>query len=366
MSIICKSTLTALLLSATLAAADSTNSEVTYKIPSQNGFNHQFGPRIFGEVLQVTAAPDSGVTLSNCHVDNPTPLGWVGVNPFFCMMPSKIFAGEHSGTFSGTYGKSGGGGPPPTWNGQARNTQVAIRHRALSPTPSNQDRLKFGIMEEVVFFTDPAVTVDWYVDHPGCTLSTKRGTNVLVSLPFDQCSVGISAQYNYKSIDTTITVIQPILAEITASFNNGTGFVLHERGSPGAGFIGHPIKLYPADVSFYNIKVYEGTCAGSGSGAFAGLNGKVHNASSGKLPVDYDNTIYAMDKIRTLGATNQGTLSGIFSWPIPWRVTSADETKDAYAFITEHLCISDNAGTARQTKGGGSATFDLNDPTFVD
>ncbi len=343
--------------------------EVTYNIPTEDSFNHQFGLRITGEILQITASPDAEYRLWDCRVSNPTPLNWVGVNPFLCAIPGQIFAGEHTGAFRGKYGKDGGSGPgggtPPTWNGKARATQIEVRHRTVAATPASQNRTKLGLCEEVVFFTFPTVEVNWSIDAGG-TLTTNHGSATIATMPLAETNVTVTATYRSESIPTNCSVIKPTDVVITAGTRLGSGTVMHRQGSPGAGFAGHPISLFPDDVSFYNIKVFEGEATAMASGVFAHLDGDNHPLGTA-ISVGQDNDLLAADKIRTLGVVPpSGNLRGIFIWNIPWYATKTSGGTGLLMFNVQHKCASNNVGTADQTKAGGQAIFALNDPTWID
>jgi hypothetical protein len=93
-------------------------------IPSQNGFQVDYGKHSPGDVLTLDVQPDPGCTILSKRVINPTPLGWVV--GFTLTIPDNA-AGVHVGTFGGEYacgssGGSGGGGAskPPEWNGSAK------------------------------------------------------------------------------------------------------------------------------------------------------------------------------------------------------------------------------------------------------
>ena len=109
-------------LMASVAAA-AVEPPAVYSIPSQNGFNHDFGIRLPGDVLNLNVVPDPGITGLTGHVDNGSSAGWVGGPSFTCVIPYD-FSGLHLGKFSGTYsrGGSGGGGgtsEPPKWSGES-------------------------------------------------------------------------------------------------------------------------------------------------------------------------------------------------------------------------------------------------------
>lgn len=91
---------------------------VNKSIPSDNGFQHDFGDRSPGDVLIVNVGPDECHVLRNCRVEGGAPI-WVGVGCFTATgtMPDNQ-AGHHDGHFAGEYRRTcgdGGSGGEITW-----------------------------------------------------------------------------------------------------------------------------------------------------------------------------------------------------------------------------------------------------------
>ncbi len=99
----------------------------TYSIPSQNGFNHDFGYHCPGDVLTLNVVADTGFRIVTAGIDNGGSGGWAGGPNYTAVIPSD-FSGVHLGKFIGTYsGGQGGPGQPPVWKGAAKATVVKVK-----------------------------------------------------------------------------------------------------------------------------------------------------------------------------------------------------------------------------------------------
>lgn len=250
--------------------AEEDGSDVQKSIPSQNEFDHAFGPRCPGDVLVLRVVPDSNVTILSAMVKNPgSNAGWTG-GPIFTGRIPDDYSGTHTGKFEGKYVYNGSGGPavPLDWNGAA-NANVdlmIIKTRTIKTArDADDDRTKVGICEEVEFTTDPSMVVNWYAT--GGTPGTTHSASFIWTAPDSKADCTISASCGSITRQVTINVLEP--AHITGTLDH----VWTSEDLPPAylnlAFAGMNVNLdfEPTTVSFGNCKWKEANVAPTVPGA---------------------------------------------------------------------------------------------------
>jgi hypothetical protein len=108
-----------------LSAASLSAVEVSKSIPSDDGFAHDFGKQAAGALLAINVSADAGYTIWNNHVRNPGESGWHGGPRFTYSVPPEFTS--NNGLFRGNYGRPGGTGTAPEWNGSAKAAAKVLR-----------------------------------------------------------------------------------------------------------------------------------------------------------------------------------------------------------------------------------------------
>jgi hypothetical protein len=276
--------------------------------------------------------------------------------------------------------KSGDGGsassPPPASSGGSADAgsgcatccpAFAIRTQTVATQPADRTRTRVGIGEEVRLSTDPSTTVTWTIvgDNGDMgVLSTASGATTTYTACDRGKSVTVRAASACGHVETVaLTVVQ--LAGGT--LESPTDISSITPPTIRVGFTAVP-TAQPADVSFLNCEMREGTCPAAATGVFAGQNGDVHPDTgtfvSFSATVDAKGTaLSTRDTISTTMAISTfptgGTTDGRFHWPIPWRAQVRGGGRNgAFVFATpDHVkAYTASSRTLSVSKGGQSAS----------
>ena len=341
---------------ASLTAADG--GAPTYSIPSQNGFNHDFGVRCPGDVLNLTVTPDSGYTIT-ARVDNGSSGGWVGGPNYTATIPDN-FSGVHTGKFTGTYSKAEGSGPgseAPEWTGGAitnitKVVSTTLKSAADGTTPDT--RRTVGVCEEILFKTEPALNVDWTAG--AGAPATGSGPSFTWKAPATAQPVTISARCpSGQVITTTIVVIAPTLeAENAYEFTSPADI---PTGNAGVGML---LDLYfkPDSVSFGYIEWNESAVAAQNVDEYFANPPQALdlNHKAGTWRSVNDDNAGPFDVAAILNLPKPWA-AGSFEWAIPEKHRCKDAGGDGTVFMTAKQGFTlAGDGTTTVAKFGQTAT----------
>lgn len=259
---------------------------------------------------------------------------------------------------SGCNSPSGGSAaqPPPSGSTSSAPAGCAsgsccptfvIKSQTVATQPADRTRTKIGIGEEVKLTTDPSVSVTWtIVDDNGDkgALSGASGASTVYTACDRAKSVTVKA-VNHCGNSATIafTVVQVDHGTLESPID------ISAISPPTikVGFTGVP-TAQPADVSFLNCEMREGTCPAVCSGIFASQSGQQHADTGQFVPfstnVDAHGTALGVrDTVSTNAPISTfpagGTTDGNFHWAIPWRAqVRGGGVNGAYVFATpDHI-----------------------------
>ena len=138
----------------------------------------------------------------------------------------------------------------------------------------------------------------------------------------------------------------------------------HKQGYFSVGFWGHPYLL-PKDVSFSNLKAYEGSCEADADGYFASNDKELHpegpwgEIGSGNITtgcrVEIDDTISELN-------TDSNWAEGNFKWNIPWRIGYGGQDIADICMMLHHVYSKDNSGKAYIKKSAGPYSKTVYEP----
>jgi hypothetical protein len=231
--------------------------------------------------------------------------------------------------------------------------------------PQDRKRKKLGVGEKVSLTLKPASlpSPSWkLVGHVG-TSEIRPTEGIMSELTAGErvCGPVPEATIKGKKVKIDFNVVEPDGVTIKQEIGSN---IWHIRGKGSAGFLGQAY-ITPNDVSFARIETREQTCAGVGTGYFAGSNGRQHPLGQWVYVVEGDeenpSASDALDEIRT-DANNPPFSTGNFDWPIPWQFRVLGGGEKTFTTVTHHEEIS-ATGKTTISKGGTSISRELNDPT---
>lgn len=202
-----------------------------------------------------------------------------------------------------------------------------INSRTTATSPANRARTRLGIAEETVLSTAPSTGVTWSIvgdDGDKGSLTSTSGN----STTYKACDRGKSVTVQAVSACGHTSTIALTIVQISGgTFESPTDISSIAPPSITVGFTGVP-TVQPADVSFLNCEMREGTCPAACSGLFASQQGQVHPDTGSWVP--FTATVTAQgtqlggsDTISTTAPIANFPAAGIqdgrFHWPIPWR-----------------------------------------------
>lgn len=241
-----------------------------------------------------------------------------------------------------------------------------VRSLAVATLPADRARTNLGIGEETNLSTDPATAVTWTIagdDGSMGTLSTASGTTT----KYTACDRGKSVTINAaRSCGRSATIAFTVIQMGGGTLESPTDVSVIAPPSIAVGFTATPTGQ-PANVSFLNCEMREGTCPADATGIFAFQAGQVHPDTGSWVPfsanVDANGTpITTFDTIKTTMDISTfptgGTVDGRFHWAIPWRVqVRGGGTSGPYVFATPDHVKAYTASTRVLdiSKGGQSA-----------
>jgi hypothetical protein len=238
-----------------------------------------------------------------------------------------------------------------------------IASLTVSTARANRARLRVGVAERVTLTASPGGSYTWSVAGGG-TLSSTSGNPVVFTAGDRASSSTVTATNGSCSCSIVFAVVEPNGAN-QVQF----GATLHDAGACSAGFRGITY-LTPADVSFENIEVNEGTVNSTATGSFvtAGWHNLPHPAWPSWATVgggsdatgsvvqgpNHDPSCTYYDYIHS-GALPAGCAAGTFTWPIPWEFRVNGGTKKAFTTLTHHA-VANGARKMTISKGGVSVS----------
>ncbi|MCJ8272298.1 MAG: hypothetical protein MJK04_23215, partial [Psychrosphaera sp.] len=201
-------------------------------------------------------------------------------------------------------------------NAQCPNSLAGTCPKLITETtatiPSNRQRKKLGVGEEVVIIIDPLPSdpVQWSLSGGG-TLSAPFGEYTVLTAADIKSSSTVTAKVGGVTLSVKFEIVPPSGVLITRKPNTGLYHSWTNRSS--VGFIGQ-IQALPTDVSFLNTEIREGGGIAVGTGLYLNDNGNVH-ATSDWMGVWQSNYLKAFDTIQSQ-AHLPPLILGTFKWPI--------------------------------------------------
>ncbi len=240
---------------------------------------------------------------------------------------------------------------------------------------------RFGVGEliDLSFFASAGETADslgglkWFIAQGQGTL-TDLGANDGTALYTAPASEGpitlvlktVSGNNPGMVVATAeITIVEPQDARMIRK--PGTN-ILHVQGTWSCAFLGE-IFLLPADVSFSNILMREGSAPAVASGYLASLNGQIHDAGPLCSVGPGDSTAGCKvnileDKVVTGILTPPPPFSdGDFLWEIPWEYCAGDSPLKVFTIAQHHATADSNGKATISKKGAGPFSRMASDPT---
>ena len=202
-----------------------------------------------------------------------------------------------------------------------------IRSQTVATQPADRTRQRLGIGEEVRLTTDPSTAATWTVvgDNGDMgTFSTASGTVTVYTACDRSKSITVRA---VSACGHTTTLALTVVQLSSGTLESPLDISVIAPPTITVGFTGIP-TAQPADVSFLNCDMREGTCPAAASGVFAGEAGSTHADTGSWVPfsavvdahgtaLSVRDTVSAKAAIATFPAA--GVVDGRFHWPIPWR-----------------------------------------------
>lgn len=139
-----------------------------------------------------------------------------------------------------------------------------------------------------------------------------------------------------------------------------SGTEIHTQGKPSAG-MKLEMWIKPDTVSFYNCEYREGSCSATAGAYWAGLNGLSHPVTQ-YYAVAQNNKVNKLDTAYHLESRPSPWGDGTFQWIIPCEVKPSGGSV-IQAGTVQHDATINTAGTVSVTKGTGSVTKAVNDPS---
>jgi hypothetical protein len=144
--------------------------------------------------------------------------------------------------------------------------------------------------------------------------------------------------------------------------------IFHVNGTWSCAFLGE-IFLLPADVSFTNILMREGSVAAVASGYLAGLSGQIHD--TGPLcsvgPGDSVNgckvNIVADQVVTGILMPPPDFSDGDFLWEIPWEYSAGNSPLKTFTTAPHHATADAGGRATISKKGAGPFSRMPSDPT---
>lgn len=270
-------------------------------------------------------------------------------------------------------------GSPSTGSGTGESTTnttppcqnpCTITSETVSTARTNRQRTRMGVAERVTLTSSPAGTYNWSVLGGG-TLSSTSGNSVVFTAGDRASTSTITARQGSCSCTLTFTVVEP-----NGAYQVQFGNTVHTNGTASVGFRG-TTYLLPKEVSFENIEINEGTCAGTGTGFWQTSTGQVHPPWPSWASVDggSDATGSVVQGPNQTGSTywdyvwtNAGTgpwTAGTFVWPIPWEFRVNGGTKKAFTTLNHREVLAGPSGRVTISKGGVSVSAMPANPTVA-
>jgi hypothetical protein len=239
--------------------------------------------------------------------------------------------------------------------------------------------VRFGVGEliDLSFASSPKSTaadlggLKWFISKGAGTLSGTGGNDGkgLYTAPSSAGSVTLVLKvvsgHNAGAVvaSTTIMIVEPTGAKMVQK--PGTG-ILHVNGTWSCAFLGE-IFLVPADVSFTNILMREGSVAAVASGFLADLNGHLHEAgalcSVGPGDCASGCKVNILEDKVVTGILAPPFAVGDFLWDIPWQYSVGGSPLRTFTTAQHHATADANGQATISKKGAGPFSRVPSDPT---
>lgn len=306
--------------------------------------------------LEVTPPADWILTSAECTGGGFSPWETLSVATFKAFV-KPTYRGIHSGAFSGgmrPVGGSGGGSEPPppvTWRGLSTALAWNIRSKTVRQAPDGtpDSRTTVGVAEEVIFYTEPAVTATWSIDSG--TPRTMTTTNVLWTAPaVAQPSTTMFCEFNGSYQSITVHVITPTLRGVKVPPDDS-----YPPGQQGVGMVNR-IHFDPQSVNFSYLEWLEVPGPASGIyGYFEQHTAPAHTPNANWLPVAFAANSPGFDHAAFSGCPAPWYAGG-FSYDIPNKYRPiGDGDGNVFQNITQNMSILQDNGKSIVTKYGQNA-----------
>lgn len=240
---------------------------------------------------------------------------------------------------------------------------IKLESQTDATIPSNRTRTKLGVGETVKLTLQPSslAAVSWSLTGKG-TLTSRAG-NPITYTAYERAVPAPSITATYKGVSQSVsfTIVEP--SAVVIRQKDGTG-IWHVYGRPFCGFKGW-MYLTPADVSFENVEIFEGSATASCTGYFEYQEGLVHNQSPawvsvGSVADGIGSKVDGTDTIQGDSDNHTPYIDGTFTWPIPWHFRVGSGEGKQFKIVNQVKTI-DEFGTLSISKGDTTKSSELYD-----
>lgn len=243
---------------------------------------------------------------------------------------------------------------------------LRLESLAVATSPVDRTRTQIGVGEDVrLTALGGQGGVDWSVVGKS-KLSATSGTAVTLTAHDRAETVTVQARDEAGCVASIqFTIIEPtgVLMERAP----GAG-IFHTNGVPSVG-MKLSIYIQPDSVSFENIEICEDDCKAEATGYLATLNGLRHAGHGAGNWVTVSgpdagkgSIVDGTDRAEMTAPFGTPYADGRFHWPIPWQYRVSSGSPKTFATV-DQVFTSDSTGKMTVSKGGASASAELNDPS---